>query len=90
MYRFLIILFLITTACSSPKLAKVKPVKTKTTLTKIAFGSCSKEDKDQPILKTVLTKEPELFIYLGDNIYGDSRDMEILKTLNPWSKTQVR
>jgi alkaline phosphatase D len=69
---------LITSACSTHKIQKVKPVKSKTNLSKIAFGSCSKEDKAQPILKTVLTKEPDLFIYLGDNIYGDSRDMEVL------------
>ena len=65
--------------CSGPKNQKVKPIKTKTTISKIAFGSCSKEYKDQPILETVLSKDPDLFIYLGDNIYGDSRDMSVLK-----------
>ncbi len=80
MNRFLIFFcLLIATACSSPKSSKVKSIKTKTTVSKIAFGSCSHEDKPQPILNTVLTKQPELFIYLGDNIYGDSRDMEVLK-----------
>jgi alkaline phosphatase D len=74
---FTIILFF--TACSNTKFLKVKPVKTKTNISKIAFGSCSKEDKAQPILESVLTKNPELFIYLGDNIYGDTRDMNILK-----------
>ncbi|MBL8820257.1 MAG: alkaline phosphatase family protein, partial [Planctomyces sp.] len=33
----------------------------------------------QSILRTVLDWRPELFIYLGDNIYGDTRDMELLK-----------
>ena len=66
-------------ACSNTKNLKIKPVKTNNNISIIAFGSCSKEDKDQPILETILTKEPELFIYLGDNIYGDTRDMDILK-----------
>ena len=45
---------------------------------KIAFGSCSNQNKPQPVLDTVVTQEPDLFIYLGDNIYGDTKDMNIL------------
>ncbi len=75
----LLMFLLLILACSSSKKQKVKPVKTKTNISKIAFGSCSKEDEDQPILETVLTKGPELFIYLGDNIYGDTRDMNLLE-----------
>ena len=45
---------------------------------KIAFGSCSNQNKPQPILDTVVAKNPDLFIYLGDNIYGDTEDMEVL------------
>jgi alkaline phosphatase D len=48
-------------------------------VTKIAFGSCAQETKPQPILDLVAQQNPDLFIYLGDNIYGDTRDMEILK-----------
>jgi len=75
----LLMFLLLILACSSSKKQKVKPVETKTNISKIAFGSCSKEDEDQPILETVLTKGPELFIYLGDNIYGDTRDMNLLE-----------
>jgi alkaline phosphatase D len=46
--------------------------------TRIAFGSCSHQDKAQPILDLVLEHEPDLFIYLGDNIYGDSRELDTL------------
>jgi hypothetical protein len=28
----------------------------------------------------VLDWDPELFIYLGDNIYGDTRDMAVLES----------
>lgn len=48
-------------------------------ISRIAFGSCSNQDDPMPILRTVLEWEPDLFIYLGDNIYGDTRDMRLLE-----------
>jgi alkaline phosphatase D len=48
-------------------------------LTRIAFGSCAHQEKDQPILDSVVARHPDLFIYLGDNIYGDTRDMQKLR-----------
>ena len=45
------------------------------TIQKIAFGSCSHEDKKQPLLSLAAKEGPDLFIYLGDNIYGDTEDM---------------
>ena len=50
-----------------------------TVVSRIAFGSCGHQDHDQPVLNTVVSKKPDLFIYLGDNIYGDTKDMEVLK-----------
>lgn len=47
-------------------------------VTRIAFGSCVHQDKDQPIWSAVNAENPELFIFLGDNIYGDSRDIDEL------------
>ncbi len=47
---------------------------------KIAFGSCAHQDKDQPLLSLIAKQQPNLFIYLGDNIYGDTRDMNVLKS----------
>ncbi|MDG2388751.1 MAG: alkaline phosphatase D family protein [Planctomycetaceae bacterium] len=46
---------------------------------RIAFGSCSKQFKPQPILNEVVDKKPDLFIYLGDNIYADTYDMKVLR-----------
>ena len=46
---------------------------------KIAFGSCAHQDKKQPMLLNAVKLNPDLFIYLGDNIYGDTRDMDLLK-----------
>ncbi|MFT7620478.1 MAG: alkaline phosphatase D [Planctomycetota bacterium] len=46
---------------------------------KIAFGSCIKSKKPVPILDEVNRYHPELFIFMGDNIYGDTSDMKVLK-----------
>lgn len=48
-------------------------------LSRIAFGSCAKQSKDQPIWKAVLAARPDLFVFLGDNVYGDTRDMAELR-----------
>ena len=47
--------------------------------TVIAFGSCGQEYKPQPILGHIAEIKPDYFIYLGDNIYGDTYDMNELK-----------
>ena len=48
-------------------------------ITKITFGSCSRQDKDQPLWPAVVASKPDLWIWLGDNIYGDSEDMSVLE-----------
>jgi alkaline phosphatase D len=45
----------------------------------IAFGSCLKQTRPQPIWESVRASNPDVFVLLGDNIYGDTRDMEKLK-----------
>jgi alkaline phosphatase D len=40
-------------------------------LSRIAFGSCADQVKPQPIWDAVLAYQPELFIFAGDNVYGD-------------------
>ncbi|QQR96896.1 MAG: alkaline phosphatase family protein [Sphingobacteriales bacterium] len=41
-------------------------------ISSISFGSCSDENSAQPILSDVVNLKPDLFIYLGDNIYADA------------------
>jgi alkaline phosphatase D len=53
--------------------ARVEPLR------RIAFGSCAQQDAPQPIWDTVLAADPELFLCLGDNIYGDTTDMAELR-----------
>lgn len=48
-------------------------------LQRIAFGSCAKQDQPQPIWESVVATKPQLFLFIGDNIYGDTEDMLVLK-----------
>ncbi len=45
----------------------------------IAFGSCNKESKPMPLWGPILQTQPDLWIWLGDNIYGDSEDPAVLR-----------
>ena len=53
-------------------------------ITTIAFGSCLKETRPQPIWESVVDAKPDIFVLLGDNIYGDTRDMRKLR--EKWNK----
>ncbi len=44
----------------------------------VAFGSCNHQDKKQPLWRAIVEQDAELWLWLGDNIYGDSKDMEVL------------
>ncbi len=45
-------------------------------LERIAFGSCNREDLPQPLWAHVLAHDPDLWMWLGDNIYADTEDMD--------------
>ncbi|XP_020263193.1 uncharacterized protein LOC109839102 isoform X2 [Asparagus officinalis] len=57
-------------------------------VSRIAFGSCANQSADQPIWNAIIDFDPQLFIWLGDNIYGDNRrPFSILgkeRTIGPW------
>ena len=49
-------------------------------LERIAFGSCARQNEPQPIWDAVVATKPQRFLFIGDNIYGDSQDMNVLRT----------
>ncbi|MGH1336595.1 MAG: alkaline phosphatase D family protein [Aureispira sp.] len=69
-----ILFLLLLTACWT-----IKPTKTLDKTYRIGLGSCAKQTKEQSILTTVVQRAPNVFLYLGDNIYGDTRDMQELQ-----------
>jgi alkaline phosphatase D len=48
-------------------------------VSRIAFGSCAKQDRPQPIWDAVVETKPQAFLFLGDNIYADTEDMDVMR-----------
>lgn len=40
----------------------------------IAFGSCAREREPQPIWTEIVAQQPDLFLFIGDNMYADFQD----------------
>lgn len=72
-FRILALALFVGLMIGRPCVADDKP------LERISFGSCAKQDKPQPIWDAITAGKPELFIFLGDNIYGDTADMAVLR-----------
>jgi alkaline phosphatase D len=48
-------------------------------LGRIAFGSCATQERPQPIWDAVLASRPQLLLLLGDNIYADTQNMDVMR-----------
>jgi len=48
-------------------------------VTRIAFGSCAFQWEPQPIFRTIADAEPELYVSLGDAIYGDYDGTKVIE-----------
>jgi alkaline phosphatase D len=51
---------------------------TTNTLQTIAFGSCNNQSKNQEMWKYVVVNKPDLWIWLGDNIYADTKNPQVM------------
>ncbi len=49
------------------------------TIRRIAFGSCARQDEPQPIWDHVVASRPDVFLFIGDNIYADTEDMSVMR-----------
>lgn len=59
---------------SAPNTVSDRPV------SRIAFGSCARQDRPQPVWNTMLRKQlPDVFVFLGDNIYGDTTNTNVMR-----------
>ena len=58
------------TACGAPG-EPLTSVDTEPASFRVAFGSCAFQWVDQPIFRTIVAAEPDLYLSLGDAIYGD-------------------
>lgn len=48
-------------------------------VSRVLFGSCIKQEQPMPILESIAAAGPDLFIFLGDNIYADTTDMDVMR-----------
>ena len=60
--------------------AETPPEEKKAVVDRVAFGSCLRQDRPQPVWKSVLKTDPDVFVFLGDNIYADTTDPEVMRT----------
>jgi len=52
----------------------------------LGFGSCLHQDRSMAILKTIEKKELDLFMFIGDNVYGDQKDGELDKLIRTYKQ----
>lgn len=48
------------------------PLDRSKTLTRIVFASCAEQNEDQSIWDQIAAENPDLMLYIGDNVYGDT------------------
>lgn len=53
--------------------------KIETPINRIVFGSCSREADQRQMWAEIDAEQADLFILCGDNIYGDTEDMALMK-----------
>jgi alkaline phosphatase D len=58
-------------------------------LTRIAFGSCMHQGRPQPIWDSVLAYKPELFLFMGDNVYGDFASSSATQLKDAYAKARA-
>jgi len=79
MNRFALLGSLVAGLVVLARLSSAAPPPADKPIERIAFGSCARQEEPQPIWDKIAALRPDLFLMIGDNIYGDSQDMEVLK-----------
>ncbi len=52
------------------------PLDESKTLTRIVFASCAHQNEDQSIWDQIASENPDLTLFIGDNVYGDVRSSD--------------
>ena len=64
-----------------PAATNSRTIDTTKILQTIAFGSCNQQDRPQPLWTDIQAAQPDLWIWLGDNIYADTDNMDTMRTM---------
>jgi len=79
---WLILALIALSACATPQ-TRIQPefdrpaLSSDAVVTRVAFGSCSHQTKPQPIWSAVQAADPDLFLFMGDNVYGDVKGADL-------------
>jgi alkaline phosphatase D len=65
----------------TPNATRAPLSESKQAITRIAFGSCNKQELPQPLWRKLLEEKPELFIWTGDVVYADTDDMGLMSQI---------
>lgn len=49
-------------------------------VSRIAFGSCNKHDKPQPLWQPIVSNKPDIWLWTGDIVYADTTDMKAMES----------
>ncbi len=77
-YLFLGLLLL---SCKSARTDTVSDKNPQENTFRIAFGSCNRTDRENRFWDDVVTLQPDLWIWGGDNIYADTDDMQKMRAM---------
>lgn len=75
---FAIALVVTTNGCLLSK-PLIEPPLIDDALLRVAFGSCNKQDKDQSYWDAVEARQPDVWVWAGDIIYGDTNNKQELQ-----------
>lgn len=64
---FLTLLFIVTNVNAGVRIPSQNQL-----ISKIAFGSCLKQEDDLSVFGAIASKHPDLFVFGGDNVYADT------------------
>ena len=73
-FIFIVLIFLISCDKNEP-ISNLKP----SHIYSIGFGSCLTQEKSMPIFNSIKSENYNLFLMLGDNVYGDTDSNDLLE-----------
>nr|WP_299341638.1 alkaline phosphatase D family protein [Allomuricauda sp.] len=77
LYFFSVLFFL---SCKTKQITEEAQAKSDSVFV-VAFGSCNRQNEENPFWDDVLNENPDVWIWGGDNIYADTDDMALLQSM---------
>ena len=78
---FIALIFLVSCEKNEPSV-NIKP----THIYSIGFGSCLTQEKPMPIFNAIKSENYDLFLMLGDNVYGDTDSNDLIELRDAYEK----